>query len=286
MFGWLFPATCPVPPKRQAWLQHGLNWLCEEFGRHRLVCRPIILPTPKFFPDPYDGSMPALDVLFERVCGYMSVDRRRVDLHVFEDGGRSRHELLREGRFEGAAGLYTSNGSRTLIGVERSQLECPPSLVATMAHELAHVHLLGDHRVSPDSPDHEPLTDLLTLLMGLGVFTANALITESNWRGAGESGWSVGRQGYLTGPEFGFAFALWARERNELRPTWLRHLRLDVRSACKQGMRFLQKCPSIASDGSRELGASTRDDDDYVPWTRSRPAAGSPPDDDKLPWEK
>jgi hypothetical protein len=39
--------------------------------------------------------------------------------------------------------------------------------------------------------------------------------------------------------EFGYALALFARRRGEENPAWLRELRLDVRSACRQTLRFL-----------------------------------------------
>jgi len=50
----------------------------------------------------------------------------------------------------------------------------PMSLVATMAHELGHVILLGGNLLTHDTPDQEPMTDLLTGFTGLGIFTANS----------------------------------------------------------------------------------------------------------------
>jgi hypothetical protein len=39
----------------------------------------------------------------------------------------------------------------------------PKALVATIAHELGHVLLLGDGRVATQQQDHEPLIYLLTV---------------------------------------------------------------------------------------------------------------------------
>ncbi len=36
-----------------------------------------------------------------------------------------------------------------------------PQVAATLAHELAHVHLLADKRLKPEDEDHERVTDLL-----------------------------------------------------------------------------------------------------------------------------
>jgi hypothetical protein len=108
------------------------------------------------------------------------------------------------------------------------------------------VHLLGHGRISVDTEDHEPLTDLLTVFFGLGVFTANSVIRETSWHAGQLSGWSIGRRGYLGMPVYGYAFARFARARGEDGSDWSRELRPDVRSAFKQAMRFLEKETSPA----------------------------------------
>jgi hypothetical protein len=70
-----------------------------------------------------------------------------------------------------------------------------------------------------------PLTDLLAVYSGLGVFMANNAIREVNWRSASWSGWSLGRQGYMTMPEYASALALYSLARGEQRPHWARYLR-------------------------------------------------------------
>jgi hypothetical protein len=111
--------------------------------------------------------------------------------------------------------------------------------VGTLAHELGHVHLLGHGRVSDQAADHEPLTDLLTVYLGMGIFTANSVIREHYWHEGQVWGWNIGRSGYLGMPDFGYAFARFARARVEEGAEWVSELRLDVRSAFKQAMRFL-----------------------------------------------
>jgi hypothetical protein len=287
MFDWLFGARCPVTPERKAWLEGGLNWLGKSFGVQHMLGQTIVLPTPEFFPEPYDGSPAAVEAIFTRVCRYMEVSRDRVTLAIFDSEADRLPHFLREGRFEGAAGLYEADAlGQTMISVDRAQLETPMSLVGTMAHELAHVHLLGDDRLSADSPDHEPLTDLLTVLYGLGIFTANAVIRESHWSQGVQSGWSVGRQGYLTGPEYGYALALLAQARSEPSPAWAAHLRLDVRSALKQGLRYLRSSNQSPFPGAATMGLASLPDDD-VPWSRPQSAVNDIPEvDDLPPWAR
>ena len=72
MFGWFRP-TCPCDPVAKHWVENRLQWHSQQFGLHILLERSIILPTPEFFPDAWDGSPKAVRRLFRRVCQYMEV---------------------------------------------------------------------------------------------------------------------------------------------------------------------------------------------------------------------
>ncbi len=126
-----------------------------------------------------------------------------------------------------------------MIWLEESRLSDPHSVVSTLAHELGHVHLLADGRCDPTTPDHEPLTDLLAVYFGLGIFVANSAIREVNWRSGGWSGWSIARQGYLSIAEYAHALALYAHARGEHRPRWTKFLRPDVRGLFKTESKHL-----------------------------------------------
>jgi hypothetical protein len=115
------------------------------------------------------------------------------------------------------------------------------SLVATIAHELGHVILLGDNLMSPKISDHEPMTDLLTVFLGLGVFTANSAGRFKQFQEDRRVGWSMQRLGYLPESVFGYALARFAIERGENKPEWARHLSPNVRSDFKRSKRWLEE---------------------------------------------
>jgi hypothetical protein len=236
MFGWFrTKAECPVDAETRQWIDERWQWLEEEFGMDLPRKVPVVLPRAEFFPDPYNGTDDDARATLDRVCEYMAIDPDTVELSLYEE---ERNPLF-EGQWHGTAGLYEADGGKFHIWVEVANLADPLAMIGTMAHELGHVHLLGHGRVSDECEDHEPLTDLLTVFFGLGVFTANSVIREKHWNAGHSSGWSVGRLGYLGMPEYGYAFARFARARNEDGTAWSRELRLDVRSSFQQAMRFL-----------------------------------------------
>lgn len=113
------------------------------------------------------------------------------------------------------------------------------ALVATIAHELGHVLLLGDGRISAEQEDHEPLTDLLTIFFGLGIFSANAAFEYSREVRGGYGYASTSRLGYLTEPMYGYGLARYAWIRGEMDPGWARYVDTNPRTFLKRGLRYL-----------------------------------------------
>lgn len=237
MFGWFKP-TCPVEPAERTWAGGRMRWLQSEFGPGP-ARGPVVLPTPEFFPEPYGGSEEDGRVLVGRVCRYMGVAPGGLEVVFYTE----RRPFPMEGfqSHHGAAGLYEQSAWGARIQIERAALRDPLTLVATTAHELAHLLLLGGNRLTGDEPDHEQVTDLLTVYLGLGVFTANSRVrSQASHDGLTES-WEIRRLGYLSQQLVGYALALYARLREEDAPAWASHLCPDVRSYFKQAQRWLKK---------------------------------------------
>ena len=149
-------------------------------------------------------------------------------------------EVCDDVQLPGATGHYDPQ-SGGMIRIARSQLSDPISLAATLAHELSHAILLGGRLISPDVPDHERVTDLVPVYLGVGLFAANSTVQEQELTTGTYSGWRAGRQGYLPGRVFGYAMALFAFMREEWYPPWAGSLRDDVSAALTQGLRFLRR---------------------------------------------
>ena len=161
---------------------------------------------------------------------------------------------IREISRSGPAGLFVhpTDQERLIIALEASGLERPSALATTICHELGHVHLLADRRISHDAEDCEPLTDLLTVYLGSGILTANAAIQLGQWQDGQRQGWSMSRQGYLSEALFGFALACYSWYRGDLDAHWRRHLRENVAYYFDDSMHFLSTTndTSIPFDGA------------------------------------
>jgi hypothetical protein len=239
MFG-LFRPSCPCDPPAKAWVEERLQWLVEEFDDTAFTGRQVVRPTPDFFPDPYDGSKKAVSRLLNRVCEYMDVVPDLVALKFTKDTGTI--GLVNEDghEFGGAAGLYEEGVSKFIIRISRTELGEPMGLVGTMAHELAHVRLLGEGRIMREEFDNELLTDLTTVAFGLGIFLAN---TPRNWQSDLKK-WpdtNLNRPEYMSPPMFAYALAHVAWHTGDAWPDWAGYLNWSVRGEFKQALRFVQK---------------------------------------------
>ncbi len=225
-------ARLPVSPEQQEWIEESFKLLIRLFGEDWVKNAPLVLPNKQFFNREWVNTEDWARYAFGTVCELMQVQRGRIDLHFQRDGWEElRQAGLPVGWTRGAAGLYrqipeAEGPSSAEITIKHSLINEPESMVATMSHELAHVLLLGDGKIDRDMERMEPLTDLMTVFSGFGIFTANsAHVHRSNSRG-----WHVSNKGYLNQREYGYAMAVWAWQRGEQAPSWKNELTKNVRT--------------------------------------------------------
>jgi hypothetical protein len=231
---WPFTARCPVDDDERDWIEASMDWFADEFGRD-VLDEPPLLPSHDLFAEGV-GSVNPTRALLTRVCERMRVDPGRIKLIVEDADPHAEvlaHLPMYSASWDGAAGHFRQRDGRTVITVAVD--EEPVRIVAVLAHEVAHERLLGEGRIASSRRDNEPLTDLLTVFFGLGIFSANAAFEHTQ----GHDGWRSRSLGYLSERMYGYALARYAWLRGELRPDWSRDLDVNPRAYVKQGLRYL-----------------------------------------------
>lgn len=194
-----------VTAEDKDWIEKNLIWLIEAFGLDHLRTQPFIQPNTEQFP--YDNlkDTDQFRQLFEQLCNYWNLNPNEIVVKFFDDIMSKQWTVLRPlGKTNEPSGLYhqmlTSDEVRFNIQLAKSNLDRPQLLVSVLAHELAHVKLLGGNYVNRNDADMEPLTDLATIYFGFGVFIANSVLVKDTY-------W-IGRTGYLPNPIISYANAL------------------------------------------------------------------------------
>ena len=234
---------CPVPELSRLRLEEAFLILLEFFGKENTRHRRVLVPHFSDFPISYNGTEQTAHETMKIVAAQMEVPFDTIILGYFDGrvgevstgspfGGRI--FLQSEKDDQNAAGLYwgrTEDGKYE-IWLNRGNLAEPEGLVATIAHEIAHIKLLGENRIAVNN---EPLTDLTTIFFGLGIFNANEAF--QTFRNFDSHGWRS--KGYLSQTQWGYALALFAYLREEESPQWIDHLTPNVKSDFLQSQKFI-----------------------------------------------
>ena len=227
MFGWFSP-QCPIELKMKVWIEKRMRWLADTLGRKRMLEAVVIMPTAEFFPDSYEPTYVCISRLLQRLKLFMGVSTA------------IEFEIAPENTMDTALGLYR-RGSPSQILLNDKIIDDPFAVAATLTHELAHEILLGGELIDSGESDHEPVTDLLMIFLGVGIIAANETVKARAWHEGNMEYFSISKSGYLNAREFGYAMALFAFHRGGESPDWARYLRPDAADVLKKGLRFLRK---------------------------------------------
>ncbi|TWT34280.1 hypothetical protein [Blastopirellula retiformator] len=238
MFGWLFaPVSCPVTPEQRRTIEEGFSYLAGVQGIERLRTTTTILPTTEFFPATYDRTTAEVEDLKCRVARYMEVEPDRVVIHFY-----CRDDAIRSvDNWQATLDENRPLDRRIEVWIEKSVLDDPLLLVASLAMEIAFVVLTDDFQLREEQGTIVVIAELLTVYLGLGIFTANESLKEGVERTGHASWWRMSRESTLSLNAYGYALAIYALSRGESRPRWASHLRGDVIGAMRQSIRYLQQ---------------------------------------------
>ena len=236
LLGFLFPRP-PLEVAEKAWVERHLAVLARRLGPDRLGFGGPVPDTllPSATPEAGKTGDDDVRALTARFAAHLGLDADGLRVEWFEDRPS---DLLERGR--STLGTWRRDGAGAVIGLNSELRADPASLAATVAHELCHEALSGGPGgdAGHGGREEEPMTDLATAALGLGLFTANGAVRES----AGGGAWSVAKAGYLTSREIGYALACLRFARGEEgEPTWVGELRPDAAEAVTGGLRYLRR---------------------------------------------
>lgn len=242
---WKSKPKSPVTIEDEEWIISSYKWFEKTF-KLDLFEQDIYLPTKGFLDFEFSGSEDDAIKIVELIANKLTVESSSsIEVYFFDEFQPM--EFTDEGIYsnyeEGTQltdGLYSKiiDGIYQ-IGIEKTLLKNPTKLIATIAHELAHVKLLGEDRLEEND---EHLTDLTASLFGFVIFLANGSINSmSTWSGNSHSGWKIGGgSGYLHYKVYAFLIAYWIYKKEDLKPDWLNFLNKEILNEVKKGIKYLE----------------------------------------------
>jgi hypothetical protein len=240
---------CPISEKRRKWIDYVFLWFFHNFDKQKIINRKVLVPDFSDFPIKYSGDEISVWETLRIVATQMEVNTDDIQLEFYQEGITEistggafgdRLFLKNEEAEKYSAGKYygKQEDGKFHIMLEVKTFTEPENLVATLAHEIAHIKLLGENKIKENN---EPLTDLTTVIYGLGIFNANAAFQFKK----DFSSWGYNKQGYLSQMDWGYSLALYAFIKDDPNPSWLKFLTKNVRSDFKNSMNFINKNKQI-----------------------------------------
>jgi len=233
----------PLDYERRKYFENNLLWLIQEFPKPGIEDRQVICPTPENFPIQWNASEENANAACRIICENMQLNHNEIELDFYDNGmqeidmGTSVIFMENHPEDSIAAGLYhheRNEEGKYQVSIDQALLEAPDNLIATLAHELVHVKLLGEKKL--DFND-EMLTDFATVFFGLGIFNANTAFQFHS----GYDRWGYKSMGYLSIEEWAYALALFAFIRHEDNPLWSKHLAKPVLNEFNKSMDYMLK---------------------------------------------
>jgi hypothetical protein len=207
----LFGPSLPIDRDEFDWLLACFAWIDRTLGARDGVdgfTPRLVLPD-----DPELASAVTAKDLFEAVKHAAGLEQWQCRL----EKGETRRAAIITGEAIGstsqtsALGTFSIEGNVPVIRYDPVLLLQPDALVATFAHELAHlvIHTLG----RPPGGDalEEHATDLMAVYLGFGVFLANSARQFSQFADGTVQGWQSETAGYLSENALVTALAMFER---------------------------------------------------------------------------
>lgn len=169
----------PAIEDRQQLIAH-LSTLVRQRGFPTWVNAPLLLPTERFFPDPWKGGEASVRRVCRRLLRYAGLPDQRVDIEIYEEQPGRRATPAGKPVLKGTAELQVwPRGRRDgawRFGVEAVALRTPHFFVASMARAVAWQWLEHHGHMVDENPERQRLVDVATHYLGFGVLTTDAAL--------------------------------------------------------------------------------------------------------------
>lgn len=266
------------PDETVRWVVRRYANLMARDGRNESA-RKLVLPTPQFFPDAFDGDAGSVNLLFWRLQEHSSLTDLDVELRFVDDraAAASIGASCSSGCSSGC-GPAAGAGPKTLARVRRladgayradvrmSDAHSAETLTAALATSLAHIFVLetGGFDGWPEA-EWMSTCELTAVMLGFGVLMANASYIYA--KGCG--GARVLRATSLEVNELALALALFT-SLTEQRVRVTEHLGVTQRDAYNTAHEWAESNPKLIKRMRRDPGAVAADEhlevQQAMPW--------------------
>lgn len=229
---WPFKSKRIITPEDKEWTEINLSWLKQQFGEHV----DLIKLNNNILSSRSDETEKDTKQILNYVCNQMNVSVDNIELRFFSpplpiDG----ISLVSDEEFP--EGVYYQEGNDShVIEINTQELRNLDSLIATIAHEVAHIKLLT---LGDAEEDEEYLADLTAIYFGFGIYISNSSFYFNQWQDSLHQKWIIKRSGYL--PVQIIVYAIILLYPNLAQSDCINYFTDDIKKQIKKAFKILNK---------------------------------------------
>lgn len=240
-----------LDPEDESWHLDAWRWMLQHFGGiARLRQSPIVLANAEFFPATEAEGHFRAEHIFACVKRHAAMEDWPCELVAQpESAPLSANRITALKPISRSAPLGTfavERGGKVAISYDPAKIKEPATLIATLAHELAHYQIATVRQEPPGGRAmNEYATDMMTVFLGFGVFGANGSFNFRQFGDAFSHGWQRSGAGYLRERDWVFALAVFLALRGEQVALLQRHLKSHLYSDVRAATKYLARRPAL-----------------------------------------
>ncbi len=241
------------------WIFDVYGWALRHLGSDVFYRETrLILPTAEYFPGRADSVQAMAELVFERVVDYAGMGHwplRLAPPGQPASGSAGSLHLAGPLRGEGARPATPETPTEWLsVGYAPGLVNDPEALIATFAHQLAHLLASRVDETPPGARENWPhFTELLGVFMGFGLMFANSAFKAPRGGCSACAADNVRRASYLSQYDLTYALALFAILKDIRNREVLAHLKSPLRPFFKRAIKDI-KDRADALEGLQGIG--------------------------------
>jgi hypothetical protein len=236
-----------VDSEKSEWLFDCFGWLIRNCGGiDELKKSVLVQPTDEFFPQRGARNHDFARAVFRQTKAHARMTDWRCRLVAQEPRPNKivSPGIAIQSTSQPAAGTFSILKKRAEISYDPDLLSEPMSLVATFAHELAHYRISAVRIPPPGGIGNlEYATDVASIFLGFGIFSANSASNFHQFSGGGTQGWRMRRMGYLSETEVLYVLAIYCAVLRVSHDAVIPHLKPPLRRAYMRALKDVNSKP-------------------------------------------
>jgi hypothetical protein len=216
---------CPIDNYDKEWIEKAFVWFEDKLGKEFIKNTEYLIPVNYKFKYHDFNNHEAFQYFIDFICSHIDLDTSLIEFSILwseiseGDGLPDDFDVDAPENFIDEAPLQISNDNgKYTVEIGEDMLADFDGTFISLVFQLTYVKLLHNKLLLFYN---EYLINYATVLMGFGIFSANAFARTWQWRGLGYSAWRTSSSGVFNHRMYGYLFALLVKYRKKENEPWL-----------------------------------------------------------------